>query len=94
MLFAVLVGRMCVSLGPVLGAVITVLPGETLGISLGTRAARTENLVCDAPLVIFITFLPKGIPGTLDELARGRVPALHRVRAGSVWDRRTGPHTA
>jgi branched-chain amino acid transport system permease protein len=79
MVFAVVVGGLYVSLGPTVGAAITILLAEVLRISFGTRAVGWDNLVYGVLLVLFIVFLPKGILGSLLDLrrpSRGR-PALH-----------------
>jgi branched-chain amino acid transport system permease protein len=74
MVFAVVVGGIYVSLGPTVGAVITILLAEVLRISFGTRAVGWDNLVYGILLVLFIVYLPKGILGSLLDLrARGRV---------------------
>jgi branched-chain amino acid transport system permease protein len=65
MVFAVVVGGIYVSLGPTVGAVITILLAEVLRISFGTRAVGYDNLVYGALLVMFIIFLPKGILGSV-----------------------------
>jgi branched-chain amino acid transport system permease protein len=70
MVFAVVVGGIYVSLGPTVGAVITILLAEVLRISFGTRAVGWDNLVYGVLLVVFIVFLPKGILGSLLELRR------------------------
>jgi len=75
MVFAVVVGGIYVSLGPTVGAVITILLGEVLRISFGTRAVGWDNLVYGVLLVLFIVFLPKGILGSLLDLFRPRVLA-------------------
>ncbi len=72
MIFAVVVGGVYVSLGPTVGAVITILLAEVLRISFGTRAVGWDNLVYGVLLVLFIVFLPKGILGSLLEVARPR----------------------
>jgi branched-chain amino acid transport system permease protein len=79
MVFAVVVGGIYVSLGPTVGAVITILLAEVLRISFGTRAVGWDNLVYGVLLVLFIVFLPKGIVGSLRDLGRSRParPALH-----------------
>ena len=56
------------SLGPTIGAVITILLAEILRIGFGTRAVGWDNLVYGVLLVLFIIFLPKGIVGSLREL--------------------------
>ena len=69
MVFAVIVGGLYVSLGPTVGAVITILLAEFLRIGFGTKAVGWDNLVYGLLLVIFIIFLPKGILGSvLDRL--------------------------
>jgi branched-chain amino acid transport system permease protein len=72
MVFAVVVGGIYVSLGPTVGAIITILLAELLRISFGTRAVGWDNLVYGVLLVLFIIFLPKGIGGSLLELGRLR----------------------
>ena len=67
MVFAVIVGGLYVSLGPTVGAVITILLAEILRISFGTKAVGWDNLVYGLLLVIFIIFLPKGILGSVLE---------------------------
>src|SRR5262249_39428668 len=65
MVFAVVVGGIYVSLGPTVGAVITILLAEVLRISFGTAAVGWDNVVYGILLVLFIIFLPKGILGSL-----------------------------
>jgi branched-chain amino acid transport system permease protein len=72
MVFAVVVGGIYVSLGPTVGAVITILLAETLRIGFGTRAVGYDNLVYGVLLVLFIIFLPKGILGSVLGLWDGR----------------------
>ena len=75
MVFAVIVGGVYVSLGPTVGAIITILLAEILRIGFGTRAVGWDNLVYGVLLVVFIIFLPKGILGSISErfsLARKR----------------------
>src|SRR5262249_1494556 len=72
MVFAVIVGGLYVSLGPTVGAVITILLAETLRIGFGTKAVGWDNLVYGVLLVLFIIFLPKGILGSLLERVRTR----------------------
>lgn len=69
MVFAAIVGGLYVSLGPTVGAIITILLAETLRIGFGTKAVGWDNLVYGLLLVLFIIFLPKGILGSvLDRL--------------------------
>ena len=72
MVFAAIVGGLYVSLGPTVGAVITIILAETLRIGFGTRAVGWDNLIYGLLLVIFIIFLPKGILGSLLERFRTR----------------------
>jgi branched-chain amino acid transport system permease protein len=72
MVFAVVVGGIYVSLGPTVGAIITILLAEVLRISFGTRAVGWDNLVYGVLLVLFIVFLPKGIVGSLMAALRPR----------------------
>jgi branched-chain amino acid transport system permease protein len=62
---AMVVGGIYVSLGPTIGAVITILLAEILRISFGTRAVGYDNLVYGVLLVLFIIFLPRGILGSV-----------------------------
>jgi branched-chain amino acid transport system permease protein len=69
MVFAVVVGGLYVSLGPTVGAIITIMLAEVLRIGFGTKAVGWDNLVYGVLLVVFIIFLPKGILGSvLDRL--------------------------
>jgi len=72
MAFAVIVGGLYVSLGPTVGAVITIMLAEVLRIGFGTKAVGWDNLVYGALLVIFIIFLPKGILGSIIERLKVR----------------------
>lgn len=65
MVFAVIVGGVYVSLGPTVGAIITILLAEILRIGFGTKAVGWDNLVYGVLLVLFIIFLPKGILGSV-----------------------------
>jgi branched-chain amino acid transport system permease protein len=67
MVFAAIVGGLYVSLGPTVGAVITIILAETLRIGFGTGAVGWDNLIYGLLLVIFIIFLPKGILGSVLE---------------------------
>jgi branched-chain amino acid transport system permease protein len=64
MVFAAVVGGLYVSLGPTVGAAITILLTETLRISFGTAAIGWDNLVYGTLLVLFIIFLPEGLLGS------------------------------
>src|SRR6059036_4168336 len=67
MVFAVIVGGLYVSLGPTIGAIITIVLAEILRIGFGTGAVGWDNLVYGVLLVMFIIFLPKGILGSILE---------------------------
>ncbi len=84
MVFAAIVGGLFVSLGPTVGAIITILLAETLRIGFGTKAVGWDNLVYGVLLVLFIIFLPKGILGSvLDRLKPQRKvsPRAHEQEA-------------
>jgi branched-chain amino acid transport system permease protein len=72
MVFAVIVGGLYVSLGPTVGAIITIMLAEVLRIGFGTKAVGWDNLVYGVLLVVFIIFLPKGILGSILERIRAR----------------------
>ena len=77
MVFAAIVGGLYVSLGPTVGAVITILLAETLRIAFGTGAVGWDNLIYGIVLVLFIIFLPQGILGSLvAKLKMRREPSL------------------
>jgi len=67
MVFAVVVGGIYVSMGPTVGAIVTIMLAEGLRIGLGTKAVGWDNLIYGVLLVLFILFLPKGILGSLME---------------------------
>ena len=71
MVFAVIVGGLYVSLGPTVGAIVTIMLAEVLRIGFGTKAVGWDNLVYGVLLVLFIIFLPKGILGSILERVRG-----------------------
>jgi branched-chain amino acid transport system permease protein len=73
MVFAVIVGGLYVSLGPTVGAIITITLAEVLRIGFGTKAVGWDNLIYGVLLVLFIIFLPKGILGSVLERVRGRL---------------------
>lgn len=79
MVFAAIVGGLFVSLGPTVGAIITIMLAESLRIGFGTKAVGWDNLVYGLLLVLFIIFLPKGILGSL--LDRLKKPQRKVTRA-------------
>jgi branched-chain amino acid transport system permease protein len=77
MVFAAIVGGLYISLGPTVGAVITILLAEVLRIAFGTGAVGWDNLIYGVLLVLFIIFLPQGILGSLvGKLKIKREPSL------------------
>jgi branched-chain amino acid transport system permease protein len=81
MVFAVIVGGLFVSLGPTVGAVITIMLAEVLRIGFGTKAVGWDNLIYGVLLVVFIIFLPKGVLGSIVErLKTQRKPSISRRR--------------
>jgi branched-chain amino acid transport system permease protein len=77
MVFAAIVGGLYISLGPTVGAVITILLAEVLRIAFGTGAVGWDNLIYGILLVLFIIFLPQGILGSLvGKLKIKREPSL------------------
>ena len=83
MVFAVIVGGLYVSLGPTVGAVITIMLAEVLRIGFGTKAVGWDNLVYGVLLVVFIIFLPKGILGSIVEKLRTQAKPLTSRRQGT-----------
>ncbi|MBS0517861.1 MAG: branched-chain amino acid ABC transporter permease [Proteobacteria bacterium] len=75
MVFAAVVGGLYVTLGPTVGAVITILMAEALRIGFGTKGVGWDNLIYGVLLVVFIIFLPKGILGSALERVRARLSA-------------------
>jgi branched-chain amino acid transport system permease protein len=76
MVFAAVVGGLCVPLGPTVGTAITILLTERLRIWFGTGAIGWDNLVYGMLLVLFIILLPEGLLGlALKRLAPARVRA-------------------
>jgi len=80
MVFAAIVGGLYVSLGPTVGAVITILLAEGLRIGFGTGAVGWDNLVYGVLLVLFIIFLPRGVLGSVMEKFKAQQAAFVRGR--------------
>jgi branched-chain amino acid transport system permease protein len=74
MVFAVVVGGIYVSLGPTIGAVLTIVLAEGLRVGFGTAAIGWDNLVYGVLLVMFIIFLPRGILGSVMGRGSGVAP--------------------
>jgi branched-chain amino acid transport system permease protein len=81
--FAVVVGGIYNSLGPTIGAIITIMLAEVLRISIGTANVCLSNDIClnaaGVPLliygillVLFIIFLPNGIVGGIYDWWKSR----------------------
>jgi branched-chain amino acid transport system permease protein len=70
--FAVIAGGMFVRLGPTVGAIVTLLLGESLRVAVGHEVHGLDQTIYGLMLVLFIIYMPKGILGKLLE----------------VWDRR------
>ena len=85
--FAVIAGGIFVSLGPTVGAVITILLAESLRVVIGVSMVGLDTTIYGLMLVLFIIFLPKGVLGGLLELwarrkrAETRDPTAARGRA-------------
>jgi branched-chain amino acid transport system permease protein len=80
MVFAAIVGGLYVSLGPTVGAVITILLAEGLRIFFGANAVGWDNLVYGVLLVLFIIFLPRGVLGSVMERLKAQHAAFVRDR--------------
>lgn len=70
--FAVVAGGIYTQFGPTVGAIITIILGETLRINiaeleglLGFRPFGLDNTIYGIMLVLFIIFLPKGVLGSI-----------------------------
>ena len=70
--FAVIAGGMFVQLGPTVGALFTILLGESLRIAIGNEVHGLDGTIYGLLLVIFIIYMPKGILGALLDLAARR----------------------
>ena len=84
MVFAVIVGGVYVSLGPTVGAIITIMLAEVLRIGFGTKAVGWDNLVYGVLLVLFIIFLPKGILGSIIDRFRTQPKPIEKPVAKPV----------
>src|SRR5438128_158178 len=84
MVFAVIVGGVYVSLGPTVGAIITIMLAEILRIGFGTKAVGWDNLVYGVLLVLFIIFLPKGILGSIIDRFRTQPKPIEKPVAKPV----------
>ena len=73
--FAVVAGGMFVRLGPTVGALFTILLGESLRIAVGNEVHGLDGTIYGLLLVIFIIYMPKGILGALLDLATRRAGA-------------------
>ena len=89
--FAVIAGGIFVSLGPTVGAVITILLAESLRVVIGVSMVGLDTTIYGLMLVLFIIFLPKGVLGGLLELwARRGVPAPAPAPAPRLAEEKEG----
>jgi len=63
MVFAAIAGGMYSSLGPTVGAFLTIALNEGLRVLFGTNFIGAANTIYGALLVIFIIFMPRGVVG-------------------------------
>jgi branched-chain amino acid transport system permease protein len=61
--FAAIAGGMYSLLGPTIGAVLTIVLGESLRISFGTAWIGAANTIYGILLMLFIIYMPRGIAG-------------------------------
>jgi branched-chain amino acid transport system permease protein len=66
--FAAIAGGMFVQLGPTVGALFTILLGESLRIAVGHDVHGLDGTIYGLMLIRFIIYMPKGILGKLTEL--------------------------
>jgi branched-chain amino acid transport system permease protein len=72
--FAVIAGGMFVQLGPTVGAIVTLLLGESLRVLVGHEVHGLDQTIYGLMLVLFIIYMPKGILGKVLELWERRRP--------------------
>lgn len=86
--FAVIAGGMFVQLGPTVGALITILLGESLRVGVGHEVHGLDRTIYGLMLILFIIYMPKGILGKLIELWQrprpGATPPGHRQPASEA----------
>jgi branched-chain amino acid transport system permease protein len=75
--FAVIAGGMFVQLGPTVGAVVTLLLGESLRVAVGHEVHGLDQTIYGLMLVLFIIYMPEGILGKILELGQRRRPPPH-----------------
>jgi branched-chain amino acid transport system permease protein len=78
--FAVIAGGMFVQLGPTVGAIVTLLLGESLRVLVGHEVHGLDQTIYGLMLVLFIIYMPKGILGKILELWARRRPPPGRLR--------------
>jgi branched-chain amino acid transport system permease protein len=97
--FAVIAGGIFVSLGPTVGALITILLAETLRVIIGVSMVGLDTTIYGLMLVLFIIFLPKGVLGSTLELwakvgrgaaASGRLGGGEQARAPRLAEEEEG----
>jgi branched-chain amino acid transport system permease protein len=73
--FAAIAGGMFVQLGPTVGALFTILLGESLRIAVGHDVHGLDGTIYGLMLILFIIYMPKGILGKVLELWARRAGA-------------------
>jgi branched-chain amino acid transport system permease protein len=72
--FAAIVGGTYTMLGPTVGSLLTISLNEGLRVAFGTSFIGAANTIYGVLLIFFIIFMPRGIVGTLADLAVRRPP--------------------
>ena len=67
--FAAIVGGTYTMLGPTVGSLLTISLNEGLRVAFGTSFIGAANTIYGILLIFFIIFMPRGIVGTLADLA-------------------------
>ena len=67
--FAAIVGGTYTMLGPTVGSLLTISLNEGLRVAFGTSFIGAANTIYGILLIFFIIFMPRGIVGTLGDLA-------------------------
>jgi branched-chain amino acid transport system permease protein len=70
--FAAIAGGMYSALGPMVGALLTLVLTEGLRILFGTNFIGAANTIYGILLILFIIFMPRGILGVVERLAARR----------------------
>jgi branched-chain amino acid transport system permease protein len=70
--FAAIVGGMYTMLGPIVGALLTISLNEGLRVAFATNFIGAANTIYGILLILCIIFMPRGIVGVLERVARRR----------------------